>query len=102
MVLVHSFPVALVSMACLGILSALANVTFTSAVQRTVPDQYLGRYFALDESVSYSMIPAGLAVGGVLIVTFGVGPAFLVAGAGALVVGFGLLASGTTRSWGRT
>lgn len=102
MVLLPVVPVAIASTASLGILSALANITFTSVVQRTVPDEILGRYFAMDQAGSYAMIPAGLAVGGVLIVTLGVGFAFFLAGAGMLVTGLALLASGETRSWGRT
>jgi Transmembrane secretion effector len=100
-----AFPLVPVALACtvsLGVLSALANVTFTAAVQRTVPDEFLGRYFAMDSAGSYAMIPAGLAVGGLLIVAFGVGFAFVLAGLGFLVTGFALLGSGSTRSWGRS
>jgi predicted MFS family arabinose efflux permease len=102
MVALPFVPVAIVCVAGLGLLSALANITFISAVQRTVPDKFLGRYFALDTAGSYAMIPAGLAVGGVLIVAYGVGFGFLVAGAGMLVTGLGLLASGRTRAWARS
>jgi MFS family permease len=84
-----------------GLLLSLGNTTWLSTVQRTVPDEYLGRYFATDEAGSFAMIPAALAVGGVLVLLIGISRAFLLAGVGALVPGIGLLLSSQVRQWGR-
>jgi MFS family permease len=102
LILVPIAPVAIASVAALGVLSALVSVTFVSAVQKLVPDEFLGRYFATDQAGSFAMVPAGLAVGGVLIVTLGIGFAFLLAGIGTLVAGLALLFSKGVRGWGRS
>jgi predicted MFS family arabinose efflux permease len=84
-----------------GALLSMGNTTWLSGVQRTVPDVLLGRYFATDEAGSFAMIPAGLAVGGVLIVAFGISWAYVIAGAGALIANIPLLLSSKVRDWGR-
>jgi hypothetical protein len=78
------------------------NITFVSSVQKSVPTEFLGRYFATDQAGSYAMIPAGLAVGGVLVVAFGAGFAFVLAGVGTLVTGLALLLSREVRGWARS
>ena len=93
--------IALPSMIVLGILSAVVNVTLTSVVQRTVPGEFLGRVFATESALSYALIPAGLVSGALLVVAYGVGPAFLVAGVGMLVVGLVALLRRDVREWGR-
>lgn len=85
-----------------GALLSLGNTTWLSGVQRTVPDEYLGRYFATDEAGSFAMIPAGLAVGGVLILYLGVGWTFVLSGVGVLLTNALLIGSRQVRAWGRT
>lgn len=94
-------PLAITSMVAEGFLSALVNITFISVVQRIVPDEFLGRYFATNQAGSYAMIPAGLVVGGILVVAFGIGPAFLFSGLGTIIIGLSLLLSSNIRKWGR-
>ncbi len=101
LVLVPDIPVALASLAIQGFLASIVNVTLYATVQRTVPNELLGRVFATDNALSYAMIPIGLVVGAALIVAYGVGPAFLVAGIGMLVVGLSVLARRDVRGWGR-
>lgn len=101
LVLVPSTPVAVAALAAEGLLGSFVAVTFNATVQRTVPDHLLGRFFAIDSTLSYAMIPVGLAIGGFLVVTRGVGVAFLVAGSGLLVAGLSLLLSRSVRAWGR-
>jgi MFS family permease len=101
MIVFPTLPVAIACLTSLGVLSAFVNVTFVSAVQKHVPDEFLGRYFATDQAGSYAMIPAGLAVGGVLIVAFGVGVAFVLAGVATLALAALLLSSRSVRAWGR-
>jgi MFS family permease len=84
-----------------GMLLSMGNTTWLSGVQRTVPDEFLGRYFATDEAGSFAMIPAGVAAGGVFILAFGIGGAYLLAGVGALATNVILLASPSVWRWGR-
>jgi MFS family permease len=84
-----------------GACLSMGNTTWLSGVQRAVPDHLLGRYFATDEAGSFAMIPAGLAVGGVLILAVGISGAFLIAGVGTLAANVPLFLSRTVRSWGR-
>jgi MFS family permease len=84
-----------------GVLLALGNTTWLSGVQRSVPDEYLGRYFATDEAGSFAMIPLGVAVGGVLIVLIGISRTYIIAGLGAALINLVLLFSPAIRRWGR-
>lgn len=84
-----------------GLLLSFGNTTWLTGVQRTVPDEYLGRFFATDEAGSFAMIPAAFAVGGVLILYLGITPTFVIAGLGGLVANFILLLSPEVWRWGR-
>jgi MFS family permease len=84
-----------------GVLLSMGNTIWLSGVQRAVPDEYLGRYFAMDEAGSFAMIPAGLAVGGVLTLAFGITWAFVIAGVGTLVANVPLALSTSVRTWGQ-
>ncbi len=84
-----------------GALLSFGNTTWLSGVQRTVPDRFLGRYFATDEAGSFAMIPAGIAVGGLLVLEWGIVGTYVVAGIGALIVNVPLFLSPAVRAWGR-
>ncbi|HTW56467.1 MAG TPA: MFS transporter [Thermoplasmata archaeon] len=84
-----------------GALLSMGNTTWLSGVQRTIPDEYLGRYFATDEAGSFAMIPAGIAVGGLLVFEYGIVWAYVVAGVGALLVNLPLFLFPVVREWGR-
>jgi len=86
---------------CASTLLSIGNTTWLSGVQRTIPDEFLGRYFATDEAGSFAMIPIGLALGGVLIFEVGIVWAYVVAGAGALASNIPLFLSPEVRSWGQ-
>jgi MFS family permease len=96
----NSLPVAVGLSAGAGLLLSMGNTTWLSGVQRTVPDEYLGRYFATDEAGSFAMIPAGIALGGVLVFEFGIQWTYLVAGVGTLIVNLPLFLSPRVRAWG--
>ena len=85
-----------------GALLSIGNTTWLSGVQRTVPDEYLGRYFATDEAGSFAMIPAGLALGGVLVFLYGISMAYLLAGVGTLLTNVFLISSPEVWRWGRS
>ncbi len=96
-----SLPMAVVLTVMGGALLSIGNTTWLSGVQKSVPDQYLGRYFATDEAGSFAMIPAGVAVGGVLVLLIGISGSYLFAGVGAALVNLVLLFSPAVRRWGR-
>ncbi len=96
--LLGAVPLTLVA----GVTLSVGNTTWLVGVQRSVPDEYLGRFFATDEAGSYAMIPAGLAIGGVLIVLYGIGWTYLVAGIGATAMNVPLVLSKGVRAWGRS
>jgi MFS family permease len=84
-----------------GALLSIGNTTWLSGVQKSVPDEFLGRYFATDEAGSFAMIPAGAAVGGVLVLLVGISRSYLIAGVGTALVNLVLLGSPAVRQWGR-
>lgn len=84
-----------------GALLSLGNTTWLSGVQRSVPDEYLGRYFATDEAGSFAMIPLGIAVGGLFVAFFGISVAYVIAGVGGALINLVLLLSPAVRQWGR-
>jgi len=84
-----------------GLLLSLGNTTWISGVQKSVPDAMLGRYFATDEAGSFAMIPAGVAVGGVLVLVVGISNSYLIAGVGSVLINLILLLSPAVRRWGR-
>jgi predicted MFS family arabinose efflux permease len=84
-----------------GLLLSIGNTTFLSGVQKSVPDEFLGRYFAMDEAGSFAMIPAGVAVGGVLVLLIGISQCYMIAGVGAALMNLVLLGSPAVRRWGR-
>lgn len=100
--LVRDLPAATVLMLAFGVLGGIGNTTFFASVQRLVPSHLLGRYFATDEAGSYAMIPAGQVVGGLLILSSGIGTTYLVAGIGAFICSGLLLLVPSVRAWGRS
>lgn len=99
--LTTSLPLAVLLTLGGGTLLSLGNTTWLTGVQHSVPDEYLGRYFATDEAGSFAMIPAGVAVGGVLVLLIGISRTFLVAGVGAALLNLVLVVSPAVRRWGR-
>ncbi|HEV2316106.1 MAG TPA: MFS transporter [Thermoplasmata archaeon] len=83
-----------------GLLLSVGNTTWLSGVHRTVPDEYLGRYFATDEAGSFAMIPAGIALGGVFVFLYGISNAYLIAGVGTLLTNVFLVLSPSVWRWG--
>jgi len=80
--LVRSVPNALVVFAVVGALLGLGNTAYLACVQRVVPEALLGRFFSIDEVVSFAIIPLGTIAGGLLLTTIGVGPTYVLCGIG--------------------
>jgi MFS family permease len=100
MAAVHSLELAVPLTVGAGLTLSAGNTVWLSGVQRAVPDEYMGRFFATDEAGSFAMIPAGIAVGGVLIVLYGVPWTYLIAGVGAIAMNLPLILSPGVRAWG--
>jgi MFS family permease len=99
--LTSTLPLAIALSVAVGAFLSIGNTTFLSGVQKEVPDEFLGRYFAMDEAGSYAMIPAGIAVGGLLVLLIEISRTYLIAGVGATLIDLLLLGSPAVRRWGR-
>ena len=99
--LTSSLPFAVVLTFLGGTFLSIGNTTWLSGVQKVVPDEFLGRYFATDEAGSFAMIPAGVAVGGVLVLLIGISNSYLIAGVGVLLINLILVFSPKVRHWGQ-
>ncbi len=95
-----SLPVAAVFTVAACLLLSFGNTVFYAGVQRLVPDEYLGRYFATDDAGSFAMIPAGLAVGGLLVIAWGITWTYVFAGVGTVATNVPLFLSREVRKWG--
>ena len=95
-----SLPVAVAFTVGACLLLSFGNTVFYSGVQRLVPDEYLGRYFATDDAGSFAMIPAGLAVGGLLVIAWGITWTYVFAGVGTIATNVPLFVSREVRRWG--
>jgi DHA3 family tetracycline resistance protein-like MFS transporter len=87
----NSLYLSLVLGALVGVMFGLINTTYISTVQAIVPRELLARVLSIDSVGSFIAIPAGLAVGGVLISVHGIVFDYLVAGVGLLINGVVLL-----------
>lgn len=67
-----------------GVLQGTLNVSWLTTVQAIVPERMQGRYFAIDNTLSFAAIPASQIVGGILISVSGLSATFLLTAAGAL------------------
>lgn len=101
MAFTSSLPLAVLLNAIAGAMLSFGNTTWLSGVQRTVPDRLMGRYFATDEAGSFAMIPAGIAVGGLLVLVAGIAWTYVIAGVGVLAINVPLFLSPSVRAWGR-
>jgi hypothetical protein len=85
--LTHSVWVAVPDAFLFGVFPGMYATVFVAAVQRTVPENILGRVFAADEFGSFGMIPVGQYFGGLLTAARGIRITYLVAGGGIALVG---------------
>jgi Na+/melibiose symporter-like transporter len=87
LVVVPRFETAVVALLLLGGFLGLVVTGFVTLVQRSVPSELLGRYFGLNEMLTWTVAPIGIAVGGILTDAYGVRVTYIVAAAGLLLVG---------------
>lgn len=96
-----NFGVSAVAAIGAGLAIGFANTVYYSTIQAVVPGRMLGRVLSIGDFGSFAAIPTGLVVGGLLIVSFGVGVTYLVAGIGVLLTGAILLLLPDFRRFGR-
>lgn len=101
LVLIPVTSISIVSMFFEGLLGGMVNTIWVSVIQRVVPEDFLGRYFSIEGTIGYSMVPAGITFGGFLISMEGIGFAFLFAGICLVIIGLIMLMSRSIRSWGK-
>jgi MFS family permease len=83
----HSPFVALGAMASFGFFTGMVTTIYLVIIQRTVPNELLGRVFAADEVGSYALIPLGQSAGGILTALRGIAFTYWATGGGIAVLG---------------
>ena len=83
------FPLAVVLMAAMGVMSSITNGPIMAVLQATVAPSMQGRVFTLLSSAAVAMMPLGLAVAGPLADVIGVRTWFLIGGIITLALGVG-------------
>jgi len=83
-----------------GLTIGFSNTVYYSTIQATVPGNILARVLAIGDFGSFAAIPAGLVVGGLVILSFGIGFAVAVASVGVLATAVVLLSLPDFRKFG--
>jgi len=99
-VLFPNVVVAFVGAIVWGVLNGVINVAWLSSVQALVPERMQGRYYSIDNMLSWAAIPVAQILGGFLILAEGISITFLVAGVGSILVGFACLGLKELRKFG--
>ncbi len=81
------FPLAVVAMGLMGMMSAITNGPLMAVMQATVDPAMQGRVFTLLSSAATAMMPLGLALAGPLADVIGVQTWFLIGGLVTLAIG---------------
>ena len=85
-----------------GLTIGFSNTVYYSTIQATVPGNILARVLAIGDFGSFAAIPAGLVVGGLVILSFGIGFAVAAASVGVLVTAAVLLSLPDFRAFGES
>ena len=83
------FPLAVVLMGVMGVMSSITNGPIMAVLQATVAPSMQGRVFTLLSSAAVAMMPLGLAIAGPLADVIGVRTWFLIGGVITLALGVG-------------
>ncbi|MCI4352842.1 MAG: MFS transporter [Thermoplasmata archaeon] len=83
----HSPFVALAAIAGFGFFVGMLTTIYLVVIQRTVPNELLGRVFAADEIGSFALIPLGQSVGGALTALRGLAFTYWATGGGIALLG---------------
>lgn len=91
LVVLPELPVALSALFAFGVINGILNITWLSTVQVIVPERMRGRYFAIDNMLSWGAIPVAQIVFGLSILADGISFTLLWVGIGSLVAGVAFL-----------
>ena len=83
----HSPYVAVGTLALFGFFIGMLTTIYLVVIQRTVPNELLGRVFAADEAGSFALIPVGQSVGGAITAIKGIAFTYWAAGGSIAVLG---------------
>ena len=83
-----------------GLAIGFANTVYYSTIQAVVPSNILARVLSIGDFGSFAAIPAGVAVGGIVIAIYGIGFAVTVAAIGIAATSIVLLSLPDFRSFG--
>jgi hypothetical protein len=83
----HSPFVALAAIALFGFFIGMFTTIYLVVIQRSVPNELLGRVFAADEVGSFALIPVGQSAGGAITALRGIAFTYWVTGGGIAVLG---------------
>ncbi|HLY77660.1 MAG TPA: MFS transporter, partial [Thermoplasmata archaeon] len=90
--LTHSPYAALGSLALFGFFIGMLTTVYLVVIQRSVPNELLGRVFAADEVGSFALIPVGQSVGGAITAIRGIAFTYWLTGGG--IAGLGVIMGG--------
>jgi MFS family permease len=83
----HSPVVALASLGLFGLFIGMLTTIYLVVIQRSVPNELLGRVFAADEVGSFALIPVGQSVGGAITAIKGIAFTYWATGGGIAILG---------------
>lgn len=83
----HSAVVAVVALGLFGVFVGMLTTIYLVIIQRTVPNELLGRVFAADEVGSFALVPVGQSVGGALTALRGIAFTYWATGGGIAALG---------------
>jgi MFS family permease len=83
----HSPIVALAAIGGFGLFIGMLTTIYLVVIQRTVPNELLGRVFAADEVGSFALIPLGQSAGGILTAVRGIAVTYWATGGGIALIG---------------
>ncbi len=83
----HSPYVAVLAVGVFGLLLGMVTTIYLVVIQRSVPNELLGRVFAADEVGSFALVPLGQSVGGAITALRGLAFAYWSTGGGIAVMG---------------
>jgi MFS family permease len=83
----HSPFIALAAIAVFGFFIGMFTTIYLVVIQRSVPNELLGRVFAADEVGSFALIPVGQSAGGAITALRGIAFTYWLTGGGIAVLG---------------
>jgi MFS family permease len=100
--LLPPFTIALMLVGMSTFIGQLGYTAWLTCVQRTTPNNLLGRVLSTETTVSWALFPVAQVLGAILLSNIGIPMTYLLVGVDSAFGGFVLLASKSVWNWGRT